>query len=90
MAKLIKGKTETGFEFEISKENLDNYELLEYFGEVDENPTVVPKIVRLLLGKEQSNKLKDHARSGNGIVSTEAMSKELEYIFSSVSEIKNS
>lgn len=87
---MIKGKTETGFEYEIQEENLDNYELVEVLGEMDENPLVITKIVNLLLGKEQANNLKNHVRAESGIVSTEKMGEEIKCIFESVQKAKNS
>lgn len=41
--KTIRGVTSTGFAFEITKERLENYELLEAISEVDTNPAVLPK-----------------------------------------------
>ena len=50
---MIKGKTSSGFEYEIAEGSLNNYELLESISELDENTLVLPKVVNLLLGKEQ-------------------------------------
>jgi len=47
-------------------------------------------MVNLLLGKEQTEKLKEHCRNKNGIVSTEKMSQEIMEIFESQKETKNS
>lgn len=87
---MLKGKTKTGFEFEITDETLDNYELLEAIGDMDENPTVITKIVRLLLGKEGTKKLKDHVRMEDGTVPASKMNDEITEIFESQKEIKNS
>lgn len=87
---MLKGKTKTGFEFEITDETLDNYELLEAIGDMDENPTVITKIVRLLLGKEGTKKLKDHVRTEDGTVPASKMNDEITEIFESQKEIKNS
>jgi len=87
---MIEGKTDTGFMYKVSEENLDNYELLEALGEVEENPLVISKVVNLLLGKKQTEKMKDHVRSKNGIVSSEKMTEELKSIFESVNKAKNS
>lgn len=87
---MIKGKTNTGFDYEIPEENLDNYELVERLGEMEENPLVISKIIDLLLGKEQKEKLKEHVRSENGIVSTEKMGEEIKNVFESVNKAKNS
>jgi len=87
---MIKGKTSSGFEYKIPKENLNNYELLEVLGEMEENPLLLSKTVNLLLGKEQANKLKNHLRTESGIVPTDKMSEEIKEVFESQEEVKNS
>lgn len=89
-AKTIKGTTKTGFKYEISKERLNNYELLEVIGELDENPLVLSKVVIMLLGKEQTNKLKDFLRTEDGIVPADLISEAITGIFQNQSEVKNS
>ena len=87
---MIKGKTKSGFEYEISKKRLENYELIEALTEVDENPLLLPATVNLLLGKEQASKLKEHLRDDEGLISTEKLTNEIMDIFQSQKEIKNS
>lgn len=87
---MLKGKTKSGFEYEIPEENLNNYELLEALAEVEENPLIMPKTIKLLLGEEQAKKLKDHVRKKNGIVPTDKLSKEIQDIFENHKETKNS
>ena len=87
---MIKGKTKSGFLYELDKERLNNYELLEAIEELEENPLVLSRVVNLLLGKEQNKKLKDHLRTENGIVPTEKMSEEITEIFQNQGETKNS
>lgn len=87
---MIKGKTETGFAYQIAEENLDNYELVETLGEMEENPLMISKVINLLLGKEQKENLKEHVRAENGIVSSEKMGDEIKGIFESVNKAKNS
>lgn len=87
---MIKGKTKSGFSYELDKDRLNNYELLEVIGELEENPLVLSSVVNLLLGKEQTKKLKDHLRTENGIVPTEKMSEEITEIFKNQGETKNS
>ncbi|MGM0143761.1 hypothetical protein IGJ94_000288 [Enterococcus sp. AZ153] len=86
----MKGKTKSGFEYKISKERLDNYELLEAIIELETNPLTLSKVVIMLLGKEQTEKLKDHLRTKAGIVPAEKMSEEITEIFQSHSNTKNS
>ena len=87
---MIKGKTKSGFEYKIPKENLNNYELIEVLGEIEENPLLLSKTVNLLLGKEQANKLKDHLRTKSGTVPTDKISEEIMEIFNNQKETKNS
>ena len=87
---MIKGKTKSEFSYELDKERLNNYELLEAIEELEENPLVLSRVVNLLLGKEQTKKLKDHLRTENGIVPTEKMSEEITEIFQNQGETKNS
>ena len=87
---MIKGKTSSGFEYEILEEQLNNYELLESIAELEENALVLPKVVNMLLGKEQKNKLTKHLRTKDGIVPMDKMMNEITEIFQSKSEIKNS
>lgn len=86
----MKGKTKSGFEYKILKERLDNYELLEAIGELDTNPLILSKVVIMLLGKEQTEKLKDHLRTEDGLVPAEKMSEEITEIFQGQSNTKNS
>lgn len=87
---MIEGKTSSGFNYEIPKENLDNYELVEMIAEAEENPLLFPKTVVMLLGKEQTEKLKDHVRTKTGIVPADKMSTEIMEIFENQKETKNS
>lgn len=87
---MIEGKTKSGFKYKIPEENLNNYELVEALGELEENPLLIAKTVNLLLGKEQANKLKEHLRTKTGIVPVDAMSDEIQEIFESQKETKNS
>jgi len=83
MSKKIKGKTQSGFAYEIEEARLNNYELLETIGELEDNPMVISKMVVMLLGKEQTNKLKDHLRDEEGLVPVDKMTEEITEIFQS-------
>ena len=87
---MLKGKTESGFEYEIPEEQLYNYELVEAIGEIDDNPLAISKVVNLLLGKEKTKELKDHVRLENGIVPVDKLTDEIKEIFESQKDIKNS
>ena len=68
----MKGKTSTGFEFDIEDERLDDMELVDIMAEIDENPLLMPKLCKMLLGEEQKKRLYDHLRSEDGRVPIEA------------------
>ncbi|MER0122429.1 hypothetical protein ABPH35_02305 [Streptococcus sp. ZJ93] len=87
---MLKGTTGTGFSFEISEERLDNYELLEVMAEVDDNPLLYSKVVKLLLGDEQAKNLKEHLRNEKGFIPNALIGQAIRDIFESVKEAKNS
>lgn len=88
---MIKGKTSSGFEFTISRDVKNDYELIENLGELEDNPLILGKIVNQILGKEQTAKLKDHVRNENFIVPTDKMTQEIIEIFrNGGEETKNS
>lgn len=86
---MIKGKTNSGFEFEIQEHVLDSMELLEAIVEADENPLVMPKIVNMILGKEQKKKLYEHLRTKDGNVPIMAVAQEVAEIFQHNQQGKN-
>ena len=46
--KSFKGTTKTGFPFDISMERMENYEVVETIAEIDENPLVLPRLLKLM------------------------------------------
>ncbi len=86
---MIKGKTKTGFNFKIDEETLNDYELLELFADVDDNPLLVPKVVEKLLGEVQKNKLIEHVRDDKGIARADKIAIEIEDMLLSAKETKN-
>lgn len=88
---MLKGKTKTGFAFEIDEKRLDNIELLDAIAEVaNDNIIALSNVSQLLLGKEQRKALYDHIRDEDGMVSAKSFSDELADIFASAKETKNS
>ncbi|MBF0818321.1 hypothetical protein [Streptococcus acidominimus] len=86
-SKQVSGTTKSGFKYKLDEARLNNYELVEAISEVDANPMVFPKMIKLLLG-EQVEALKDHVRDENGLVSTERMAEEITEIFNN-HQVKN-
>lgn len=77
-----KGKLKCGFEYEIDESALDNMELLDVIVEVDENPTAVSKLVRMILPDDQRKRLYDHLRTEKGNVPVMAVSEAITEILS--------
>ena len=86
----MKGKTSTGFEFDIEDERLDDMELVDIMAEIDENPLLMPKLCKMLLGDEQKKRLYAHLRSEDGRVPIEATTNAIQEIFNSPGDLKNS
>lgn len=88
---MIKGRTESGFEFELEDEVLDDYELLESLCQIDNGDTSKTiKMIDMLLGEDQKEKLKEHVRAGGKRVSAKKLISEVMGIFNAVQEGKNS
>ncbi len=86
---MIKGKTKSGFKYEISDENVNDWELFKIMAEIDENSFLLPKLLKMLLGEEQNRALEEHLRGENGKISIEAMQGAVTEIFT-VTKVKNS
>ena len=84
---MLKGKTKTGFQYEFDEKILKNYELVELLAEVDDDPLVLPKIFKMLLG-DRVEELKYHVRDADGVVDIEKMLNEFQDIFSTQAELK--
>ena len=87
---MIEGKLKSGFEYKMEDHVLDNMELLDAIAEVDQNPMVLSKVLKMLLGPEQRKKLYDHLRDPkNGNVPIVAVSDAVAEIFSGSGQLKN-
>lgn len=79
----IKGKTSTGFNFEIDPERLDNMEFIDVLVELEDTTdvgkalTANKKLIDFVLDPEQKKKLYDHVRTKKGNVPIEACTKEV-------------
>lgn len=88
---MVKGKTKTGFKFEFDELKLDDMEFIEMVAGVEDDVTLLPKLLNLVLGKEQKQKLYDHLRTEDGRVPTQAVSEAMEEIFAAAGDqVKNS
>lgn len=87
---MIKGKTKSGFAYQISEQRLNNYELIEAIQDIENNPLKIVNVVNLLLGRDLADKLKDHVRDKEGFVPSESLTNEIMEIFQNQSATKNS
>lgn len=67
---MYKGRTGSGFEFEVKETAVDDMRLIEALAEIEENPLVFAKVCKLLLGKEQKEKLYQFLEREDGTVPT--------------------
>ena len=86
---MLTGKTTTGFDFTIEDSALDDWELMEVLADIDDGKTQkIGTAVKLLLGKEQADALKDHCRNDEGRVPATAMMAEVGEIFAAMRDNK--
>lgn len=81
--------TKNGFTCEIDPVALDDMELLELIGDVqDGNQLRVPAVIRRMLGDEQKKALYDHVRTQEGRVPTGVVFDMMGEIFDLINEGK--
>lgn len=86
----ITGTTESGFQYTLPPDAIDDYELLEDLSSVDNgDASKITVAARRLLGDTQLKALKDHVRNENGRVPATKMVEEITQIFNG-SQVKNS
>lgn len=86
----ITGTTESGFQYTLPPDAIDDYELLEDLSNVDNgDASKIPVAARRLLGDAQLEALKNHVRKENGRVPATKMVEEITQIFNG-SQVKNS
>lgn len=83
----VKGKTKTGFKFEVDKDQLSNWELLEKIAEMQHGDGMAAfEVLGILLGKDQKKRLYDHCRDDKGMVPVDAITAELTDITNALAE----
>lgn len=79
----MKGKTASGFKFEVDDRIIDDWRLLEAVSDTTSEDSIVQmnglvKCIRLMLGDNGLNDLKDHiAKSNDGYIPSTKMSAEV-------------
>lgn len=86
-----KGKTESGFEFEINEKDLDDYRFMKMLADAQDDVLVFTKVVTRLLGADQEQRLCKHLEDENGRVPTETLVNTVTEIMTIAGEdVKNS
>lgn len=87
---MLKGKTESGFEFELEDEVLDDWEILECFRNIDKGKTeYIIDAAEMLLGEAQYKRLKSFIKERYGRIKASIMATEVANIFGATKEGKN-
>lgn len=90
MEEVIKGKTASGFEFEINKDKLDDMEFIDLLAELKDGDYLkFSKIADFMLGKDQKARLYDHIRKINGQARISLFAEEMKEILLFNGEVKN-
>ncbi len=87
---MLKGKTSSGFEFEIPDSRCNNMELLDALSAMDQGDSAqLSAVLNLLFTKEQKKALYEHLRTPEGNVPVDKVGQELKEMFGSNAQGKN-
>lgn len=92
---MIKGKTETGFKFEVDERVLDDWRLITSIELAESNILTekvkgVTALVHLLLGDNEPKLMEHISKKNAGFIPTDAIISELASIITTTKELKNS
>lgn len=88
---MIKGKTKSGFEFEIDETIADDMEFMEGLADAMDDAIKFPKVIAQLLGDEQKARLYNHVKGDGKRVSVQKTVEEFTEIMTIAGEeLKNS
>lgn len=83
----MKGKTKSGFKFDIDKEVLEDYEFLDCWATAQyEDNNKIFQTITLLLGDQQKKELIEHCRNEKGRVPVTDVTNEVAEIIDILSE----
>lgn len=86
----MKVTTKTGFSWDIDKEKLDSWEVVEFLSDVEDNQiSAYKKLFMFLLGKKGYEELKNHCRGKKNYINAKRMDAELRDMIASAKEVKN-
>lgn len=87
--KIIKGTTQSGFNYQIDPDIFFDMEFWEKMAEVDDNPFLLPKVISIALGEEQKDNLYNFCRDKSGKVPIDKVVRVIKEIFAN-DQVKNS
>lgn len=82
----MKGKTSSGFKFEVNEDAVKSMEFIDLINDLDEKPTMIGKVIKFMLGEDQKERLYTHVRGGRKFTPAEGVNKEVEEIFNLINE----
>ena len=84
---MVKGKTKSGFKYEVDKAMLNDAEFLESFCAISKGDnTEIFTLIEKMLGKEQKKALYEHVRTESGQVPLDKLTDEVVEIFAALGE----
>lgn len=88
---MLKGTTESGFEYKIPKKRLRNYYLLKSVAKVEKQDfEETETFLNLLFGKEQALSFLKHLEDEDEIVDSEVLFADIKSIFDKSNDLKKS
>lgn len=88
---MLKGKTTSGFKFQIDETVANDMELMEELAKANTDTTVFPSVLERILGADQKKALYDHLRTEDGRVPIDVCINEFAEIMTLAGEAtKNS
>lgn len=87
---MLKGKTQSGFDFVIDEAVMDDMELLEDIVKADKDTMLFPDILEKILGADQKAALYDHLRKNGRVSIKETVEAFTEIMNIAGEETKNS
>ena len=91
MEEILKGTTESGFEYKIPKKRLKNFYLMREASKMEKGDfEATEKLLHLLFGKEQAEAFLSHLDDGEDFIDTEVLFADIKSIFESNKDLKKS
>lgn len=91
MEEILKGKTESGFEYRIPKKRLKNFYLMRAASKMEKGDfEAAEKMLNLLFGQEQAEKFLNHLEEGEDFLDSEVLFADIKSIFEANKELKKS